>query len=125
MMNSLSDFTNLKYLNEGEYGLIYKATNKTDNKIYVIKEIKNNNNPDLIEREKNLLKNASHQNIIRYYSSFAENNINYFVLEYFDGEDLKNLSNRYKNKNPPQYIPQSLIIIILKGVINGLLYLHN
>ena len=125
MMNSLSDFTNLKYLNEGEYGLIYKATNKTDNKIYAIKEIKNNNNPDLIEREKNLLKNVSHQNIIRYYSSFAENNINYFVLEYFDGEDLLNLSNRYKSKNPPQNIPQSLIIIILKGVINGLLYLHN
>ena len=44
MMNSLSDFTNLEYLNKGEYGLIYKATNKTDNKIYAIKEIKNNNN---------------------------------------------------------------------------------
>ena len=125
MMNSLSNFTNIEFVNQGKYGLIYKAINKTDNNIYAIKVIKNNNNPDLIEREKNILKKESHQNIIRYYSSFVENNTNYFVLEFFDGENLENLSNKYKSMNPPQNIPQSLIIIILKGVINGLLYLHN
>ena len=124
-MNSLSDFTNFVFLNEGENGLIYKATNKKNNKIYVIKAIKDNNNRVLIEREKNLLKNESHQNIIRHYSSFVENNINYFVLEFFDGENLEHLSNKYKSYNPPKYIPESLIIIILKGVINGLIYLHN
>jgi serine/threonine protein kinase len=124
-MNSLSDFTNFVFINEGENGLIYKATNKKNNKIYVIKAIKDNNNRVLIDREKNLLKNESHQNIIRYYSSFVENNINYFVLEFFDGEDLEHLSNKYKSYNPPKYIPESLIIIILKGVINGLIYLHN
>jgi serine/threonine protein kinase len=124
-MNSLSDFTNFVFINEGENGLIYKATNKKNNKIYVIKAIKDNNNRVLIDREKNLLKNESHQNIIRYYSSFVENNINYFVLEFFDGEDLEHLSNKYKSENPPKYIPESLIIIILKGVINGLIYLHN
>ena len=125
MMNSLSDFTNIQRINKGEHGLIYKATNKKDNKIYAIKEIKNNNSKRVIEREKMLLENVSHQNIIRFYSSFVENNINYFVLEFFDGEDLENLSKKYKNMNPPQYIPQSLIIIILKGIINGLLYLHS
>jgi len=125
MMNSLSDFTNIQRINKGEHGLIYKATNKKDNKIYAIKEIKNNNSKKVIEREKMLLENVSHQNIIRFYSSFVENNINYFVLEFFDGEDLENLSKKYKNMNPPQYIPQSLIIIILKGIINGLLYLHS
>jgi serine/threonine protein kinase len=124
-MNSLSDFTNFVFINEGENGLIYKATYKKNNKIYVIKAIKDNNNPVLIEREKNLLKNESHQNIIRHYSSFVENNINYFVLEFFDGENLEHLSNKYKSYNPPKYIPESLIIIILKGVINGLIYLHN
>ena len=124
-MNSLSDFTNFVFINEGENGLIYKATNKKNNKIYVIKAIKDNNNRVLIEREKNLLKNESHQNIIRHYSSFVENNINYFVLEFFDGENLEHLSNKYKSYNPPKYIPESLIIIILKGVINGLIYLHN
>jgi serine/threonine protein kinase len=55
----------------------------------------------------------------------VENNINYFVLEFFDGENLEHLSNKYKSYNPPKYIPESLIIIILKGVINGLIYLHN
>ena len=124
-MNSLSDFTNFVFINEGENGLIYKATNKKNNKIYVIKAIKDNNNRVLIEREKNLLKNESHQNIIRHYSSFVENNINFFVLEFFDGENLEHLSNKYKSYNPPKYIPESLIIIILKGVINGLIYLHN
>ena len=92
-MNSLSNFTNIELVNQGKYGLIYKAINKTDNNIYAIKEIKNNNNPKLIEREKNILKKESHQNIIRYYSSFVENNTNYFVLEFFDGENLENLSN--------------------------------
>lgn len=128
MMNSLSDFTNIEYINKGQHGSIYKAIFKRDNKVYAIKkiiEIKklNDDYNNYINYIKMLIENISHPNIIKYFSFFIENNYNYFVLEFFEGDNLENLSNKYKFKN--QYIPEALIIIILKGVISGLLYLHN
>ena len=124
----LTDFIFKKKIDKGEHSenidlVIYKK----DNQNYILKEIEQYNiSEENFERKKeiiNILKNDNHPNIMKYYGYFLENNSYYFVLEFINGVNLKDFSEQYKSNN--KYISQNLIIKILKGVINGLVYLFK
>ena len=130
----LSDFQLIKIIGGGAHGKIYQARYLPNNIIVSLKEISINEEEDSekqikeINREIAILNdnnrtNDFHPNIMRFYNCFEENNKVYLVLEYIDGENLLQFSQPYIDMN--QNIDQNLIIIILKGIINGLCYLFK
>ena len=125
----LSDFKEKEEIGNGKNAKVFKGK-YLDNLYYSIKEIQiddiNEQQIKNLQREISILdnlKNVSNQNIMKYYTNFQENNNIYLVLEYINGENLDNLLEKYKFMN--QYFDQTFIFFILKGVINGLFFLHS
>ena len=113
-------------IGSGNFGNVIKM--EKDGKFFAVKKIKNNPKPNTRQsiellREKLLPLNLEHENIIRHYESFTENNTDYIVSEFFEGEDLKSLILRNKINNTT--IDQNLAISILKQALSGLIYLHD
>ena len=73
----LSDFEIVKQLGKGSYGTVYVVTSKLDKNTYVMKKMELNHLKESQQkecyREVSILRKVSHPNIIRYYSSFLEN----------------------------------------------------
>ena len=120
-------------LGNGKFGYVYKVTYLKDNQIYALKIVKEAENDEEqmtnINREYHIMTNINHPNIEKCYGIFKEfypienQNCYFFILEFINGENLTQFLKRYKSLK--QNIDQKLIIIILKGILNGLDYLHN
>ena len=77
----LSDFeiTN-NLLGKGNFGSVIKCRSKINNMYYAIKQLNNDNlNRTEFIRETEILKNLSHNNVVKYFGYFEENN-NYFLV---------------------------------------------
>ena len=125
---SLSNFCILGNIGEGDHGKIFKAKYLINNQIFAIKEIEINNKKEMdnLNREiciMNSMTNINHPNIMKYFSFFQEKGKVYIVLELINGQNLNKLVEKHQKMN--ENISQNLIILILKGAINGLCYLHS
>ena len=133
---SLADFIydpKKDLLGEGKHGYVYKVKCKNDNRIYALKIVKEDKTDDEqiknIIREYTIMSNIKHPNIEICYGFFKEkypiDNVmcNFFILEFIKGENLTNFIKKYEEKK--ENIEQKLIISILKGIANGLSYLHK
>lgn len=119
-------------LGKGNYGHVYKVKYK-DDKYYALKKIVENpddsNQKKNIMRELNIMSNIDHPNIEKFYGGFTDNfpseknNCYFFCLEFIDGKNLNDMILRCKAKN--EHINQGLIVLILKGILEGLDYLHK
>ena len=131
----LSDFTfdpNNDLLGKGNYGHVYKVKYK-DGKYYALKIIEENPNDSNqyknIMRELQIMSQINHPNIEKFYGGFIDKfplekkNCYFFCLEFIDGENLNDMILEYKEKN--EQINQELIVLILKGILEGLDYLHK
>ncbi|XP_069811273.1 interferon-induced, double-stranded RNA-activated protein kinase-like [Dendropsophus ebraccatus] len=67
------DFDSIVLLDSGSYGTVYKARKKLDNKVYVVKKVKRRSEKD--ENEIQTLAQLEHKNIVRYYHSWAGQDI--------------------------------------------------
>jgi serine/threonine protein kinase len=90
---TLSDFKILSELGKGSYGTVFKAQSLINMKEYVIKKINIKHLKPKHQREAQkevqILKRVQHSNIIRYYSSFTEEDCLYIIMEYAEGGDLQ------------------------------------
>ena len=129
-----SDFTFLQELGKGNFGSVYKAKYKKDSQIYAIKIIERNEQSTEqnknIKRELKILQDINNQdNIERFYGYFIDffpikNKYCYFlILEFIEGQDLEKIRKEFSEKN--QNIDERTILLILKGIVNGLDYLHK
>ena len=90
--NNIHDFEILSYLG-GENNYHYaKVKSKLNKEIYEMKIMENIELDKYKIFEKNLymLKLLGHQNMLKYYSSFVENNNYYIIMDYAEGGNLKN-----------------------------------
>ena len=100
----LNDFINknkykiIKELGKGGYEKVNLVLNNLDNKYYALKEIiiKEESNINSIKNEINILSKFNCNDIIKYYDSYQDNNKFYILLEYCDGQNLKNYLDGYK-----------------------------
>ena len=126
---SLKDFTIIKDIGNGSFGVVLLVKRKIDNKIYALKRVKLSN---LIIKEKidslneiRFLASISHQNIIGYKESFYEEETGTLnlVLEYADEGDLQ--TKIWNQKNQKIYFKEKTIWSIFIQLVKGLKVLHD
>ena len=126
--NKLSDFIVKRKLGEGHFGSVDLVISQKTNKLYAMKQIKSSMYKDQqkimeVEREIKLIENLNHPNIIKYFSSFRENNDFYIVTEYINDGCLYDLMK--ENINQGKKIEEKKIWALLIQSLGGLLYLHE
>jgi serine/threonine protein kinase len=79
-------------LGKGFMAKIFKAYHRPTKKTYALKaiDIKKAGEQEKIalSREEKIHRTLDHPNIVKFYNSFTENGMLYFVLELVDGEEL-------------------------------------
>lgn len=126
--NKFSDFTMIKFLGKGKFGEVYQMKSNINNQIYAVKRVKFPN--ELVEslhliRERLIMGNISHPNIVHLYKSFCDNTYLYFVSEFINGKNLEEYVKDFKERNPNSHLDQNFIIKIFKQILIGLDYLHR
>ena len=123
----LSDFEIIKQLGRGSYGTVYTVKSLINSNIYVMKKMELNHLKESQQkecyREVSILRKVSHPNIIKYYSSFLENESLCIIMEYAELGDLYSLIKHYKRHQ--KYFEELVLWRISYEILNGLEYLHN
>ena len=125
--NKLSDFEIIKELGKGSYGTVYTVKSLLNSNIYVMKKMEINHlkhrQQQECYREVSILKKVSHKNIIKYYSSFFDEEILYIIMEYAELGDLYSLIKHYKKHS--KYFDEIDLWKISFEILSGLEYLHS
>ncbi|CAM9354286.1 unnamed protein product [Chrysoparadoxa australica] len=126
-LRRLDNFVILEELFHSRGGAVYKARNKIDHKVYVIKE---RHCAELgckrdIMNEANLLSSLSHETVIKLYTSFWDANTGhlYMILEYAGGGDLSQVLQQRRRRKQP--FSSSQLWSILTQLSKGLHHMHK
>ena len=89
---SQSDLIYIKKLGDGSFGYVYQVHNKKDSKLYAFKacskaQIVNKGIEKYTLREKTVLDNLNHPQIMQLYKTYRDTNFVYFLTEYINGEE--------------------------------------
>ena len=126
---ALNDFINkksykiIKELGNGGYGKVNLVLNNLDNKYYALKEIIIKEEENININEINILSKFNCNNIIKYYDSYIDNNKFYILMEYCDGQNLKDFIKEYNKKN--ELIEENIIYNIIKQICIGIKEIHK
>lgn len=87
------DFEILRQLGRGKFGIVYSAREKKSSYIVAIKkmsreELKRNNFHEQVKREIQIQSHLKHENILRLYGFFWDEDNIYIILEYAQGGEL-------------------------------------
>lgn len=98
--NCVADFKIISELGRGSYGVVNKVISNVDNRIYVmkkinIKHVKQKHQKEAL-KEAQILRKVRHPNIIKYYTSFVEDEHLYIIMEYAEGGDLQMVITSYR-----------------------------
>ena len=102
---------------------VAKVMSKKNSKIYVLKQLRNDQSKEKAIQEFQILSKLNHPNIIKYFKMFNEDGKIYFVKEYVDNGSLKNIKEAYNSINKP--IEVNTLWNIFMQCLAGLDYLHN
>ncbi|NXM40280.1 E2AK2 kinase, partial [Gymnorhina tibicen] len=128
----LENFKNIEPIGEGGYGNVFKATSKCDKKTYAIKRVEF---AKKVEREAEGLARLTHENIVRYHSSWqgydyikCQNPSQYsykkclFIqMEFCEQGTLENWIEKNREDQKYYAMAQNKFLQILKGVE----YIHS
>jgi len=99
----LKNYTIIKELGKGTYGVVYKAKKNNDNNIYVIKQISleglNQSQKNEVKLESKILKSIQSKYVVKYYESFEEDNKLNIVMEFCECGDLNEFIEMQKKSN--------------------------
>eukprot|EP00347_Sterkiella_histriomuscorum_P001996 403369877 len=122
---SLDDFEFELLLGKGTYCTVFRTKFKPNQKNYALKKLdkvyiqKNKKQKNLI-KEKKLLLSLNHQNIIRLYQTFQDENYVYFMYEFMTKGTLARMIRKFKNQ-----FPLNLARFYAAEIINALEYLRS
>lgn len=117
------EFVELKLLGEGEFGLVYQCLNRLDGCIYAIKRSIKPVAGSAFEKTSlnEVYAHAvlgKHDNVVRYYSAWAENNHMLIQNEYCNGGSLQLLLQK-------RCLNEGELKILLLHIAEGLKYIHS
>ena len=111
-------YEEIKQLGKGGYGRVIQVKSKSDNKIYAIKEIIIKDEMEIsvenIKNEANILSKFNCNNIVKYYDSYLDKDKFYILMEYCDGQNLRDFIN-INNKNN-ELIEENILYNIIKQI---------
>ena len=113
-------------IGEGTFGDYYLAKDANDEKkLYAAKEI-NNKKESLatLEKEISLNREYEHENLVKFYGDYKQNDKLYLIFEYCNGGSLSSNYEKYFKKygNP---FSERIVQKVLKDIFKGLYYLHR
>ena len=118
------DFIPIKMLgDDGAYGKILKIRSKLNNKIYVMKIIAKTVEEKYSKQEINVLKILDHPNIVKYYTSFEDEDNYYIIIEYIKGPNFSIFYNSFYLNN--EAINEKTIWHLLGQSLDALVYIHG
>ena len=101
--NILDNFEYIKEIGKGGFGLVNLYKQKQNNQYFAIKVLPlgsvSKDDKKLFQRETKILETIEHTNIVRFFSSFEENNNYYIIMEYCENGDLQQLIDTNRGKN--------------------------
>src|SRR5438552_14955010 len=110
-----------KQIGQGGMGAVYIATDERFNSTVAIKEtlFMDDNFRKAIEREARLLNSLKHSALPRVSDHFIEDEVQFLVMEYIQGEDLGHMLER--NQEP---FPVETVVNWADQLLDALDYLH-
>ena len=115
----------IKELGKGAFGNVNLIINNLNNQYYALKEIKikEEKNINEIENEINIISKFNCNNIVKYYDSYIENGKYYILMEYCDGQNLKDFINEHIKNN--ELIEEDILYNIIKQICTELKEIHK
>ncbi|RCK56120.1 Serine/threonine-protein kinase psk1 [Candida viswanathii] len=123
----LSDFEPIKVLGKGSYGKVLLVREVSSGRLFAQKQLKkasliiNQDTNEIHEKnyrrtlnEKQILELVNHQNIVKLFYAFQDNDKLYLILEYLDGGELFHhlaMEKFMSEKNASYYIAQMVLAI--------------
>ena len=119
------DYQKKELIDNGSSGLIYKIFNTKEKNYYIMKQILLKKIDDIkrVENEAIILKNITHDNFVKYYDSFKDNNSFYIIMEYCDNSNLKKFINLHKKNK--ELIEEKVLYFIILDICKGLKEIHD
>ncbi|MDO4295479.1 MAG: WD40 repeat domain-containing serine/threonine protein kinase [bacterium] len=116
-----STYEVIKRIGDGGGGIVYLAKHLRLNKKVVLKAYKRtfSTDPEMLRREVDVLKELSYPNIPGVYDFFADGAVFYAVMDYVEGENLKQSLERGERFSQPQ------VILWAVQILGALDYLHS
>ena len=118
----LSKYDIIQEMGRGAFSIVYKIKSKTDNTIYCLKKINIKKTPDR-KNEINILSKLNHQNLVKYITSYEDEEGIYIIMEFCIFGDLYSLLHMVKKKKV--YVNEEIIWDIAYQCLLGLEYLHS
>lgn len=124
---SVDCFERLNFIDQGTYGMVFRARCKETNKVYALKQVKlpadasRNGFPITAFREINILLSLKHDNILRVYEMVIGSTVDkvYMVMEYYEN-DLKAVMKMNRQSFSTAEIKRLMI-----QLLDGLKYMHD
>ena len=125
------DFEIIQLLGEGGFGKVFKVISKINNKVYAMKVAdldqiffdQGERGVELTLNESKFLTVLTHPHIIKYYTSFKEDNLLYLIIENAENGDLESYIEA--NKKIGRHIPEDELWSIFLQCMQGLAYIHK
>ena len=118
----LSKYEIIQEMGRGAFSTVYKIKSKSDNTIYCLKKINIKTTPDR-KNEVNILSKLNHPNLVKYISSYEDEEGIYIIMEFCIYGDLYSLLHIVKKKKV--YVNEEIIWDIAYQCLLGLEYLHS
>jgi tRNA A-37 threonylcarbamoyl transferase component Bud32 len=118
-------YADLKEIDKGGFGIVYKARRTRDGEIVALKTMLQTRKPDrrnvlLFEREKEIISQLKHPNIVRSEAVGVWNDIHFIEMEFIDGGSIGDMMK--KNMQPIDLKTAAPLIL---QMLEGLAYAHE
>ena len=117
----------MEEIGRGTYGTVYKVRSRLDHNLYVAKQIVLRNSKSARRKrglaEALLLRDLDHPFIVKYYTSFIQNESLYIIMEFAERGDLYKLYKRHRRKQRP--FPERVLWKFAYEMGTALDYLHD
>jgi len=128
--STINNYTFTEFIGSGGFGSVYKATKngiiyaiKVLREDYILQEYREHGENNRIQREIDIMKSVSHPFLVKYIDDFKGEDLNvpsyFLVMEYAEGETLKNIIKKKVLRSEAQNVS------VFKNILLGIKGLHQ